>query len=154
MLLTVQLLAYYIMSSFFFKKDLFILEREREQERAGRGAERISSRLPIEYGAWCGAQSQDPEIMTWAKIKSQLINWLSHPGALIISAFQSTFSFKEILRGENKIIDIYILIFYVQCSLFFKLVWVCIWYHFHSAWTTSLPVVHVCWWQIFVWRCL
>ena len=32
-------------------------------------------------GAWFGAWSHDPEIMTWAKIKSWTFSWLSHPGA-------------------------------------------------------------------------
>ena len=31
--------------------------------------------LHAEHRAWGGAQSQDPEIMTWAEIKSHLTNW-------------------------------------------------------------------------------
>ena len=31
-----------------------------------------------EHRAPWGAESHDPEIMTWAKIKSQILNWLSH----------------------------------------------------------------------------
>ena len=36
-----------------------------------RSRRRGTSRLHTEHGAWRGAQFQDPEIMTWAKIKSQ-----------------------------------------------------------------------------------
>ena len=50
------------------------------QVGTGRGGE-TWSRLPSEWGAWLGARSQDPEIMTWAKIKGQPFNQLSHPGA-------------------------------------------------------------------------
>ena len=42
----------------------------------GRGWE-MSNRFPAKYGAW----SHHPEIMTWAKMKSQMLNQLSHPGA-------------------------------------------------------------------------
>ena len=56
-----------------FFKDSFTYFRECMHARAG-GAEgqgeKISSRLPTEYGAQLGARSQDPEIMTRAKIKS------------------------------------------------------------------------------------
>ena len=38
--------------------------------------ERISSRLHAEYGTQCGAQSNDPEVMTWAETKSVMLNWL------------------------------------------------------------------------------
>ena len=44
----------------------------------GRG----TSRLHAECGAWHGTLFQGPEIMTWAKIKSWIFNWLSLPGAL------------------------------------------------------------------------
>ena len=67
-----------------FFKDLFILEREREQavgRSRGKGRENISSRLYTEHGAQCGFQSHNPEIMTWAKTKSQLLNQISHPDA-------------------------------------------------------------------------
>ena len=47
-----------------------------------RGRERTSSRLLTECRAWHGAGSQDPEIMTWAKSRSQMLNSLSHPGVL------------------------------------------------------------------------
>ena len=42
-----------------------------------------------QHGAWHGAQhgarSHDPEIMTWAEIKSRMLNWLSPPGAPIFT---------------------------------------------------------------------
>ena len=81
--MALQFLVFFLFS--FFKKDLFTYLRGRERERF-RGAveegERISSRLPTECGAWHGAWSHDPEIMTWAEIKSWMLNRLSHPGAL------------------------------------------------------------------------
>ena len=55
-------------------------EEQREKER-------ISSWLPTECGASLRAQFYDPEIMTWAKTKSQTLNWLSHPGAPKIKDF-------------------------------------------------------------------
>ena len=49
-------------------------QRERERESF--------SRLLTEGGAQCGgAQSHNPEIMTWAEIKSRLLNQLSHTQA-------------------------------------------------------------------------
>ena len=42
----------------------------RERQREGR------SRLSTEQGAWYGAQSQDPEIMTWAEGRC-LTNWVT-----------------------------------------------------------------------------
>ena len=49
---------------------------ETERERGS-----ILSRLPTEHGAQPGAWSRNPEIMTWAEIRSRMLNWLSHPGA-------------------------------------------------------------------------
>ena len=54
-------------------------EREREREREG---ERIPSRLnavSTEPTMWLDLMNC--EIMTWAKIKNQMLNSLSHPGA-------------------------------------------------------------------------
>lgn len=42
--------------------------------------EGISSRLPTEHRSGYKAQSHDPEIMTQAEIKSQMLNRLSHSG--------------------------------------------------------------------------
>ena len=62
-----------------------VFEREKERAWAEEGAEEegesIPSRLQTKLRAQCRAQSHDPEIMTWAKIKSWMFNWLSHPGA-------------------------------------------------------------------------
>ena len=65
--------------------------RERENTcDPGEGSGRGISRLHAEHGAWCRAQSHDPEMMTWdhdppimiwAEIKSWSLNWLIHPGA-------------------------------------------------------------------------
>ena len=53
---------------FEFLFNYFIyLVRERENTSRSRGRGRERSRLSTEEEAWCGAQSQDPEIMTWAK---------------------------------------------------------------------------------------
>ena len=48
--------------------------------RRERGSERILSRLLADHGARHGAWSHDPEIMTWADMKSQPPNQLSHTG--------------------------------------------------------------------------
>ena len=61
---------------------LFFFLREREHERE-RERERILNRLHVQCGAWCGARSHSYEIMTRAKIKSRMLNQLSHPGAPI-----------------------------------------------------------------------
>ena len=53
---------------FFLRFYLFIWQRERQREREHKQGEgRGKSRLPTEQGAWCGARSQDPEIMTQAE---------------------------------------------------------------------------------------
>jgi len=61
----------------------YFRERKHACVRAGGGAEgeRISSRLPAERRARPETPSQNPEIMTWAEIKSGTLNRLSHPGA-------------------------------------------------------------------------
>ena len=70
---------------FYFFKFIWFWERERERERDStpegggeeqRGRERIPS-----PDAGLG------EIMTWAQIKSWMLNWLSHPGAPSWPAF-------------------------------------------------------------------
>lgn len=86
----------------YFPKDWFIWERECEcahtRTQAGegqteRGRERLSSRLPAEQGVRNGARSYNPEAMTWAGIKSRLLNRLSRLGALNIC---------KLLIGNNK----------------------------------------------------
>ena len=65
-------------------------EREGERERASGwaggtegGGERILSILHAQNRASLGAQSHDHEIMTWAEIKSWLLDQLSHLGAYV-----------------------------------------------------------------------
>ena len=53
----------------------------------GRGRRGISSRLHAEPWAQHEAQSQDPEVMTWAKTRRLTLNWLSYPDALIVNSF-------------------------------------------------------------------
>ena len=57
---------------------MWIWGRGEERER-----ERILGRLHAQWGAQHRAWSQDPEITTWAEIKSQMLNWLSYPDAPI-----------------------------------------------------------------------
>ena len=66
-----------------FQKILFIYLREGESVHLsrGRGRERIRSRFSTEYRARHRAQSHDPEILTRAEIKSQMLYPLSHLGA-------------------------------------------------------------------------
>ena len=72
----------------FFKNVYSFWEREREREREGecarvwgrdrdRGRARIPSWLHTQREVQHGAWSHHWEIMTWAKIKSQTLNWLS-----------------------------------------------------------------------------
>ena len=49
-------------------------EGQKERDRG-----RILSRLHAQHGANHGAQSQNPEIMTSVKVKSWMLNRLSHP---------------------------------------------------------------------------
>ena len=58
----------------FFKKTLFIYQRERNRDSESKVGRRGRSRSPTEQGARCGAQSQDPAIMTWVEGRS-LSGW-------------------------------------------------------------------------------
>ena len=63
------------------------------------GGERIASRLhAVSTEPNVGLELANHEIMTWTKIKSQTLNWLSHPGTLIIC----TFFFNVYFLGEKK----------------------------------------------------
>ena len=56
-------------------------EREHEWSRERKkGRERIPGRPQH------GAQSHDGEIMTWAEVKSLMLNQLSHPGTPVVSS--------------------------------------------------------------------
>ena len=67
----------------------FLRERERDSvhmcahEYGGSAEGEGESQVDSTPSAQCGAQSHDPEIMPWAKINSQMLNQLSHPGAPI-----------------------------------------------------------------------
>ena len=52
-----------------------------ERRAEGEGKKIILSRFHIQCGAWLRVQSHNPEIMTWAETKGQMLNWLSHSGA-------------------------------------------------------------------------
>ena len=72
------------MTSFFLSLfKIFIIylrKRERMSRRRSRGRGRGKNlRLPAECRAQLGAQFQHPKIMTWAKTKSPMLNWLSSP---------------------------------------------------------------------------
>ena len=58
---------------------LFFFKREGLMWGEGRGKERILRRLHTQNRAWCRARFHNPEIMTWAEIKSWTLNQLSHP---------------------------------------------------------------------------
>ena len=57
----------------------FILYRE-SASGGGAEGEGEGEKLSDEHRAWGRAQFHNPEIMTWAEIKSQKPNQLSHPG--------------------------------------------------------------------------
>ena len=99
-----------------FKKDLFIyFEREKLYSHTwvrgrGRGRDSILSRLHAQHGAQRGDTSHDCEIMTWAEIKSQMLNWLSHPDApndsfkmQVVMSFSSLKLSKEFSFMQNEI---------------------------------------------------
>lgn len=79
-----------IISFFFLRIYLFIWERVGENRRGGAEGEN-HKRLPPEDRAWCRAWSHHPEMMTWAKIKSQTLNWAIQVPPNIISS--NTLSF-------------------------------------------------------------
>ena len=70
---------------YLFFTNFFLIEREREEGGVGetegegkrereRERERISSKLPAGHRAQHGARTHDPEVMTLAEIKSQMLN--------------------------------------------------------------------------------
>ena len=65
-----------------FKTYFTFWEREREREK-GEGQKEREKENPEQAlrSVRLGAPSHDPEIMTWAQIKSWILNHLSHPGA-------------------------------------------------------------------------
>ena len=69
---------------FFVLKDFIYLS---DRESTSKWSRRGRSRLPTEQGAWCGAQSQDPKIMTRAKSRC-LANWATHVPLSLHFVFQ------------------------------------------------------------------
>ena len=58
----------------FFKDFIFLFDRERAQAGWVQAEGEGEAASPAEQGARCGAWSQDPEIMTWAKVRL-LTDW-------------------------------------------------------------------------------
>ena len=71
------------------------------------------SRVRVQREAQCGAGTHDPEIKTWAEIKSQTLNWLSQPGVPPINI------------NESVIVFFYIVVSIIFCSA--------LWYIGHCA---------------------
>ena len=84
------------------KKRLCLRQRACDLAQAeGRGRGRGRSRFPNKQGAWHGARSQDPEIMTWDLSWRQMFNRLSHPGSpelWTLIMLNSRFLKKEVSR--------------------------------------------------------
>ena len=77
---------------FFEKKNYLFILRERER-KWGWGAGGIPSRLrAVSAEPEAGLDPMNHEIMTWAEMKSQILNWLSHPSAPRIHGFNSYFT--------------------------------------------------------------
>ena len=74
--------------SYCFLFCLFLfLESERAWAGEGEGQRGRKRERESQCWAWspmCRAWSHDPEIMTWAEIKSWSLNWMSQIGALIL----------------------------------------------------------------------
>ena len=83
-------ISYFFLFSF---KKMFIYFWERQKEsKWGRGRERGRQRIPSRLRAVCtepivGLKHTGCKIMIWAKTKSQMLNWLKHPGAPILYFF-------------------------------------------------------------------
>ena len=76
---------------------IFIYLRERLRKHAewrevkgDRG--KISTKLCTEHWAPCRVESHDPEITTWGRTKSQMLNQLHYPGALKATLFWYNFA--------------------------------------------------------------
>lgn len=67
---------------FFYILLLIYWERQCKSGEEQRGREKQSQRDSMLSKAWCGAWSHHPAIMTWAEIRSGMLNWLSNPDLL------------------------------------------------------------------------
>ena len=75
--LLILLLFCFVLKDYLF---IYIFEGERAWKKVrGKVGERDKPTLHW-VQSLTRAQSQNPEIMTWAEIKSHTFNWLSHPG--------------------------------------------------------------------------
>ena len=109
------------------------MERERPSGRRSRGRrrERIFKQLTMEPSA--GAGSPDPEITTWAEIKSWLLNWLSHSGApdMEILDAKTKKGFPQSATCQHKDFCLYLCFPHIHNLSWFgsldflKLVWLC-----------------------------
>ena len=76
-----QVPQWFVWLLFLFKKNIYLFLRgevKRERERVTKGIPSRFSTSSAEPKA--GLDLRNLEIMTWDKIKSQMLNWLSHPG--------------------------------------------------------------------------
>ena len=69
-------------------------ETKREREHKWRDGAEGGTRCSPEQGAWCGAWSQDPGIITWAKGRS-LTNWVTQ----VLSFWSKKYTLLHICRG-------------------------------------------------------
>ena len=65
----------------FLKMFIYFETESMQKWERGKERERIPSRLHTQHRVQRGAWPHDLRITTWAEIKSQTLNWLSHPGA-------------------------------------------------------------------------
>ena len=85
--IAMKLKVWEIAPLFFSLKIFFFYFREREGEREHwKGREREGER-ESQAGSILGARNHNPGIMTCAEIKSQTLNWLSHPGTPKLNIF-------------------------------------------------------------------
>lgn len=77
----IQLFKVYNSVILLKKSYLFILEREGKHEQGEGWKEREKqTSCWTQSRAWCRAPSHNPETLTWAENKSQILNQLSNPG--------------------------------------------------------------------------
>ena len=87
--LVATVIAIIITFSLFLNVYLFWERESMGEQGRGREREREKPRQALCYQS--GAQTGVPvnqEIMTWAEIKSLMLNWLSHPGATTVGIFK------------------------------------------------------------------
>ena len=68
-------------SGFFLSFYLFLRERQMPKSQRERDRDNIPSSLrTVSTEPDAGLELMNQEIITWAETKSQMLNWLSHPG--------------------------------------------------------------------------